>query len=126
MVLVGDTMYIPSTELTSFIKTRQEDQRLSKLGPLPEGIFFMPNYSSRLHIKNGKMVALEFLNSSEHQTEGKINAPLLYINRIMTERKIETLQQAFKMPNEEPIEQVIEKVRAQKASMQAKGDSNAK
>lgn len=127
MVLIGNMVYTSTTELTEFLKTRKIEARNTKLGSLPEGKFFLPDYNCRLFIKNGHIEALEYLRSmSQPPKEGKINAPLLYINRIMVERNIDFIQKGFKIPQDEPIEDVIKRAHDNRKIATSSGGNNAK
>ncbi len=54
MLLIGNSVYTPTTVLTRFLKHRQFEEKFEKLGQLPEGQFFSPGYSCRLNIKKGR------------------------------------------------------------------------
>jgi hypothetical protein len=126
LVLIGHTMYTLSQDLARFLKNYQTEAKMMKLGPLPEGLFFVEGYTSRLIIKNGRLQALEFLKPMNNiEKSGKINAPLLNIPRIMLERSIDLLQQSFHIPEDPPLDSIIAQAKEHRRAANQKGANDA-
>ena len=53
------------------------------------------------------------------QSSDKINAPILFIRRIVTDRSIETLKNSFDLPKTETVDELIKRVREEKTKSDA-------
>lgn len=113
MVIINSSIYTPTKELKGFLKERKEEHIFEKIGELTEGKFFVPDYSCRFIVKGEKINSIELLRkkNQSNSTSDKINAPILFIRRIVTERPIETLKDSFDLPKIESIDELIQKVR---------------
>jgi len=52
---------------------KQVTKEISKVGAIPEGVFFAEDYSPRVLSENGKILAIEFLKRS-----GQIDAKVIH------------------------------------------------
>jgi len=121
MVLIDSSVYTPAHRMEHFLRLREISNHFHKLGKLPEGLFFEPEYTPRISIKGGKVQSIELFkkqsepfNSDEKNILGTIHAPLLHIPRIMTDRPLQALQNGFKIPQEPTVEEIIENINASK------------
>ena len=114
MVMINTSVFSYSEDLSSFLKGRKVNRRLVKLGNLPEGYFFTEGLSSRITIKQGRVQSIELLRKeSDKKTQtGRINAPVLFIPRILTERSLNLIQDAFQRPEKVSIDMLIEQAKA--------------
>ncbi|MHA2397986.1 MAG: hypothetical protein ACXADU_03740 [Promethearchaeota archaeon] len=67
-------------KVQQFLGDKQVSKEISKVGAIPEGIFFAENYSPRILSENGKILAIEFLKRTGQESEpvaGKTKRELL-------------------------------------------------
>jgi hypothetical protein len=113
MILIGNTVYIPTEELTEFFQQRKMTQKFVKLGQLPEGQFFMPGYSTRLYIVNKHIQALEFFRPTDQKSDiGRIRSPILSFLPLEKMNSDSELNQAFHFPLEPNLDDLIQKVKS--------------
>jgi len=68
LIIIGNQVYSVVEKVQQFLGEKQITKEISKVGAIPEGIFFSENYSPRIISKNGKTLAIEFLKRSGHET----------------------------------------------------------
>ncbi len=117
LVVINTSIYTPTMKLTNFLKDRKEERVYEKIGELTEGKFFSPEYKCRFIVKGEYINSVELIRKKDqiNQSPDKINAPVLFIRRIVTERSIETLKSSFDLPKAETIDELITRVREEKA-----------
>ena len=117
LVIINTSIYTPTKNLTNFLKDRKEENVYEKIGELTEGKFFSPEYNCRFIVKGENINSIELIRKKDklNQSSDKINAPILFIRRIVTERSIETLKNSFDLPKTETIDELIARVREEKA-----------
>jgi len=117
LVLIDSSIYTPTKKLKNFLKDRKEERVYEKIGELTEGKFFSPEYTCRFIVKGEFINSIELIRSKEqlNSSSDKINAPILFIRRIITERSIETLKNSFDLPKTESVDELIDRVREEKA-----------
>lgn len=116
LVLIDSSIYTPTKKLTNFLKDRKEERVYEKIGELTEGKFFSPEYSCRFIVKGEYINSIELIRKKNQMNTStdKINAPVLFIRRIISERSIETLKNSFDLPKIETIDELISRVREEK------------
>jgi len=116
LVLIDSSIYTPTKKLTNFLKDRKEERVYEKIGELTEGKFFSPEYSCRFIVKGEQINSIELIRKKNqlNTSTDKINAPVLFIRRIITERSIETLKDSFDLPKTETVDELITRVREEK------------
>lgn len=80
LIIIGNHAYSIVEKVQQFLGEKQVTKEISKVGSIPEGIFFAEDYSPRILSENGKIVAIEFLkrtNTSTKPIEGKTKRELL-------------------------------------------------
>ena len=80
LIIIGNHAYSIVEKVQQFLGEKQTTKEISKVGSIPEGIFFAEDYSPRILSENGKIVAIEFLkrtNASTKPIEGKTKRELL-------------------------------------------------
>lgn len=113
MILIGDTIYIPTEELTEFFQQRKLTQKFIKLGQLPEGQFFMPGYSTRLYIVNKRVQAIEFFRPLHQKSDiGHIGASILSFPPLEKPISDAEVYRAFQYPSEPHLDDLIQKVKS--------------
>jgi hypothetical protein len=117
LVLIDSSIYTPTKKLTNFLKDRKEERVYEKIGELTEGKFFSPEYSCRFIVKGEHINSIELIRKKNRKdtSTDRINAPVLFIRRIITDRSIETLKESFNLPKTESIDELITRVREEKA-----------
>ena len=61
LIIVGNHAYSIVEKVQQFLGEKQVTKEISKVGSIPEGIFFAAEYSPRILTENGKIIAIEFL-----------------------------------------------------------------
>lgn len=61
LIIIGNHAYSIVEKVQQFLGKRQVTKEISKVGSIPEGIFFAEDYSPRILSENGKIIAIEFL-----------------------------------------------------------------
>ena len=80
LIIIGNQAYSVVEKVQQFLGEKQITKEISKVGAIPEGIFFAENYSPRILSENGKILAIEFLKRSDQSSkpvEGKSKRELL-------------------------------------------------
>ncbi len=61
LIIIGNHAYSIVEKVQQFLGEKQVTKEISKVGAIPEGIFFAAEYSPRILTENGKIIAIEFL-----------------------------------------------------------------
>lgn len=80
LIIIGNHAYSIVEKVQQFLGEKQVTKEISKVGSIPEGIFFAEDYSPRILSENGKIIAIEFLKRTNAKTkpiEGKSRRELL-------------------------------------------------
>ncbi len=80
LIIIGNHAYSIVEKVQQFLGKKEITKEISKVGSIPEGIFFAEDYSPRILSENGKIIAIEFLkrtNASTKPIEGKTKRELL-------------------------------------------------
>jgi hypothetical protein len=80
LIIIGNQAYSVVEKVQQFLGKKQVTKEISKVGSIPEGIFFAEDYSPRILSENGKILAIEFLKRTGQETkpvEGKTKRELL-------------------------------------------------
>ena len=123
MVLINNSMYNQEESLMKFLPNRENITEFVKLGNLPEGRFFLPNYTPRIYVNKGSVRSIEFFQKQQSdqnltsQTHGEIHIEMLPFSRIQQKHEMSQLQQAFHIPPEESLEQFLKKQNSEKPSV---------
>ena len=117
LVLIDSSIYTPTKKLTNFLQDRKEENVYEKIGELTEGKFFSPQYNCRFIVKGEQINSIELIRKKDQMkiSPGTINAPVLFIRRIITERSIEILKNSFDLPKTESFNELITRIREEKA-----------
>jgi len=121
LVLIDSSIYTPTKKLTNFLKDRKEERVYEKIGELTEGKFFSPEYNCRFIVKGEHINSIELIRkkNSMNTNAEKINAPVLFIRRIITERSIDNLKDSFNLPKTESIDELITRIREEKSNKES-------
>ncbi|MFX1417558.1 MAG: hypothetical protein ACFE9N_01425 [Promethearchaeota archaeon] len=71
LIIIGNHAYSIVEKVQQFLGERQVTKEISKVGAIPEGIFFAEDYSPRILSENGKIIAIEFLKRT-----GAVSKPI--------------------------------------------------
>jgi hypothetical protein len=80
LIIIGNHAYSVVEKVQQFLGKKQVTKEISKVGAIPEGIFFAESYAPRILSENGKILAIEFLKRTGQSTkpvEGKSKRELL-------------------------------------------------
>jgi hypothetical protein len=80
LIIIGNHAYSVVERVQQFLGEKQVSKEISKVGAIPEGIFFAESYAPRILSENGKILAIEFLKRTGQATkpiEGKSKRELL-------------------------------------------------
>ena len=61
LIIIGNQAYSVVEKVQKFLGKKEVTKEISKVGSIPEGIFFAEDYSPRILSENGKIIAIEFL-----------------------------------------------------------------
>jgi hypothetical protein len=61
LIIIGNHAYSIVEKVQQFLGEKQVTKEISKVGSIPEGIFFAAEYSPRILTENGKIISIEFL-----------------------------------------------------------------
>ncbi|MHA2036910.1 MAG: hypothetical protein ACW972_01705 [Promethearchaeota archaeon] len=80
LIIIGNHAYSVVEKVQQFLGKKQVTKEISKVGAIPEGIFFAESYAPRILSENGKILAIEFLKRTgqvSKPVEGKSKRELL-------------------------------------------------
>lgn len=80
LIIIGNHAYSVVEKVQQFLGKKEVTKEISKVGAIPEGIFFAESYAPRILSENGKILAIEFLKRTGQATkpvEGKSKRELL-------------------------------------------------
>ncbi len=61
LIIIGNHAYSVVEKVQTFLGKKEVSKEISKVGTVPEGVFFAEDYSPRILSENGKILAIEFL-----------------------------------------------------------------
>jgi hypothetical protein len=73
LIIIGNHAYSVVEKVQNFLGKRQVTKEISKVGSVPEGVFFAEDYSPRILSENGKILAIEFLKRMGEHTDAKVD-----------------------------------------------------
>ncbi len=65
LIIIGNQAYSVVEKVQQFLGKKEVTKEISKVGSIPEGIFFAEDYSPRILSENGKIIAIEFLKRAD-------------------------------------------------------------
>jgi len=74
LIIIGDHAYSVVEKVQNFLGKKEVSKEISRVGAIPEGVFFAEDYSPRILSENGKILAIEFLK----RTSGPKDAAVEY------------------------------------------------
>lgn len=80
LIIIGNHAYSIVEKVQQFLGDRQVTKEISRVGAIPEGVFFAEDYSPRILSENGKIIAIEFLkrtNATSKPVEAKSKREML-------------------------------------------------
>jgi hypothetical protein len=73
LIIIGNHAYSVVEKVQTFLGEKQVTKEISKVGSVPEGVFFAEDYSPRILSENGKILAIEFLKRMGQGTDAKVD-----------------------------------------------------
>ncbi|MFW9947301.1 MAG: hypothetical protein ACFFDX_10790 [Candidatus Odinarchaeota archaeon] len=61
LIIIGNHAYSVVEKVQTFLGKKEVSKEISKVGTVPEGVFFAEDYSPRILSEDGKILAIEFL-----------------------------------------------------------------
>ena len=106
-VIIGSQIFSDEEVIETFVKEEKSSMKSVKLGRLNNGftLFTDHNYSTRLIIRDRKIQGIElFIHKDDTTSPIKLEIPSIYEKKFNKPGSIETLLQAFNIPDELPDE----------------------
>ncbi|MHA1670946.1 MAG: hypothetical protein ACTSV5_10280 [Promethearchaeota archaeon] len=72
IIIIGNNAYSVVEKVQSFLGKKEVTKEISRVGTIPEGVFFAEDYSPRILSENGKILAIEFLKRIGEPTDAKM------------------------------------------------------
>jgi len=72
IIIIGNHAYSVVEKVQTFLGKKEVSKEISKVGNIPEGVFFAEDYSPRILSENGKILAIEFLKRTGDPTNAKV------------------------------------------------------
>lgn len=72
LIIIGDHAYSVVEKVQTFLGKKQVSKEISRVGAIPEGVFFAEDYSPRVLSENGKILAIEFLKRIGGPMDSKV------------------------------------------------------
>ena len=72
LIIIGNHAYSVVEKIQQFLGKKQVSKEISKVGNIPEGIFFAEKYAPRILSEDGKILAVEFLKRTD-QSDIKVD-----------------------------------------------------
>ena len=72
LIIIGDHAYSVVEKVQTFLGKKQVTKEISKVGAIPEGVFFAEDYSPRVLSENGKILSIEFLKRISGPMDAKV------------------------------------------------------
>ena len=69
LIIIGNQAYSVVEKVQQFLGKKQVTKEISKMGAIPEGIFFAAEYAPRILSENGRILAIEFLKRISKETK---------------------------------------------------------
>jgi len=69
LIIIGNHAYSVVERVQQFLGKKQVTKEISKVGAIPEGIFWAESYSPRILSEGGKILAIEFLKQTGQNTK---------------------------------------------------------
>jgi len=72
LIIIGDHAYSVVEKVQTFLGKKQVSKEISRVGAIPEGVFFAEDYSPRILSEAGKILAIEFLKRINDPMDAKV------------------------------------------------------
>jgi hypothetical protein len=72
LIIIGDHAYSVVEKVQNFLGKKEVTKEISRVGAIPEGVFFAEDYSPRVLSENGKILAIEFLKRVGGPMDAKV------------------------------------------------------
>ena len=72
LIIIGDHAYSVVEKVQNFLGKKKVTKEISRVGAIPEGVFFAEDYSPRVLSENGKILAIEFLKRISGPVDARV------------------------------------------------------
>jgi hypothetical protein len=72
LIIIGNHAYSVVEKVQNFLGKKEVTKEISKVGAIPEGVFFAEDYSPRILSEDGKILAIEFLKRIGGTVDAKV------------------------------------------------------
>ncbi len=72
LIIIGDHAYSVVEKVQTFLGKKQVSKEISRVGAIPEGVFFAEEYCPRILSESGKILAIEFLKRIGGPMDAKV------------------------------------------------------
>ena len=72
LIIIGDHAYSVVEKVQTFLGKKQVSKEISKVGAIPEGVFFAEEYCPRILSEDGRILAIEFLKRTSGPMDAKV------------------------------------------------------
>jgi len=72
LIIIGDHAYSVVEKVQTFLGKKQITKEISRVGAIPEGVFFAEDYSPRVLSEKGRILAVEFLKRISGPMDAKV------------------------------------------------------
>jgi hypothetical protein len=72
LIIIGNHAYSVVEKVQNFLGKKEVTKEISKVGAIPEGVFFAEDYSPRILSEDGKILAIEFLKRIGGAVDAKV------------------------------------------------------
>ncbi|MBY9015641.1 MAG: hypothetical protein KGD68_08125 [Candidatus Lokiarchaeota archaeon] len=72
LIIIGDHAYSVVEKVQTFLGKKQVSKEISRVGAIPEGVFFAEDYSPRVLSEHGKILAVEFLKRTSGPMDERV------------------------------------------------------
>ena len=72
LIIIGDHAYSVVEKVQTFMGKKQVSKEISRVGAIPEGVFFAEEYCPRILSEDGRILAIEFLKRISGPMDAKV------------------------------------------------------
>ena len=72
LIIIGDHAFSVVEKVQTFLGKKQVSKEISRVGAIPEGVFFAEEYCPRILSEDGRILAIEFLKRTSGPMDAKV------------------------------------------------------
>lgn len=102
MTMIGGSVYTEKDIVEHFMIGEEVNKKLTKIGTIPNGFFFVPGMSTRIMIERRKVLCLDLLVENNAKFGDKnIRVPLFFKEQLHRDGDMQVLLKSFRKPTED-------------------------